>query len=102
MSRALHLPFAGVRKQAFDLFWKTDGQYENTLGALMAQRVQVGVLNARLRKYPSAVAASLSSSEVPDAVLRMLVDQSDLDGIAIPRNSVQLNGAALTESGNAA
>ncbi len=32
----------------------------------------------------------------------MLVDQSDLDGIAIPRNSVQLNGAALTESGNAA
>ena len=55
-----------------------------------------------MRKYPSAVAASLSSSEVPDAVLRMLVDQSDLDGIAIPRNSVQLNGAALTESGNAA
>ncbi len=70
-------PDRAIRKQAFDLFWKTYGQYENTLGALLAQRVQAGVLNARLRKYPSAVAASLSSSEVPEAVLRMLVDQAN-------------------------
>lgn len=46
MSRVLHLAFAGVRKQAFDLFWKTDGQDEHTLGALLAQRLQAGVLNA--------------------------------------------------------
>jgi oligoendopeptidase F len=62
-----------VRKQAFDVFWKTYGQYENTLGALLAQRVNQGVINARMRKYPTAVAASLSSVEVPEEVLRTLV-----------------------------
>lgn len=62
-----------VRKQAFDAFWKTYGQYENTLGALLAQRVNQGVINARMRKYPTAVAASLSSVEVPEEVLRTLV-----------------------------
>lgn len=66
-----------VRKQAFDTFWKTYGQYENTLGALLAQRVQQGVINARLRKYPSAVAASLSSVEVPEDVLRTLVAEAN-------------------------
>ncbi len=63
----------GVRKQAFDSFWKTYGQFENTFGALLAQRVQQGVINARLRKYPSAAAASLVTTEVPEDVLRTLV-----------------------------
>ena len=66
-----------VRKQVFDTFWKSYGQYENTLGALLAQRVQQGVINARLRKYPSAVAASLSSVEVPEDVLRTLVAETN-------------------------
>jgi oligoendopeptidase F len=66
-------PDRAVRKQAFDAFWKAYGQYENTLGALLAQRVNQGVIDARLRKYPSAVAASLSATEVPEAVLRTLV-----------------------------
>ena len=67
-----------VRKQAFDAFWKSYGQFENTLGALLAQRVQQGVINARLRQYPSAVAASMSSTEVPEAILRTLVAQTNL------------------------
>jgi len=66
-------PDRALRKQAFDLFWKTYGQFENTLGALLAQRVQQGVINARLRKHPSAVAASLGQVEVPEPVLRTLV-----------------------------
>ena len=48
-----------MRKQVFDTFWKAYGQYENTLGALLAQRVNTGVISAKLRKYPSAAAASL-------------------------------------------
>jgi oligoendopeptidase F len=70
-------PDRAVRKQAFDAFWKAYGQYENTLGALLAQRVQQGVIEARLRKYPSAVAASLSAVEVPETVLRTLVAEAD-------------------------
>jgi oligoendopeptidase F len=68
-------PDRAVRKQVFDTFWKTYGQYENTLGALLAQRVQAGVIEARLRQHPSAAAASLAASEVPEAVLRTLVAQ---------------------------
>jgi oligoendopeptidase F len=66
-----------VRRQAFDAFWKTYGQYENTLGTLLAQRVQQGVINARLRRYPSAAAASLASTEVPETVLRTLVAEAN-------------------------
>jgi oligoendopeptidase F len=70
-------PDRAVRKQVFDTFWKTYGQYENTLGALLAQRVNTGVIGARLRKHPSAAAASLSNVEVPEDVLRTLVAQTN-------------------------
>ncbi len=71
-------PDRALRKQVFDTFWKAYGQYENTLGVLLAQRVNQGVINARLRKYPSAAAASLASVEVPEEVLRMLVAQTNV------------------------
>ncbi len=70
-------PDRAVRKQVFDTFWKTYGQFENSLGSLLAQRVNRGVIEARLRKYPSAAAASLSSVEVPEEVLRTLVSQTN-------------------------
>ncbi|MES2718140.1 MAG: M3 family oligoendopeptidase [Pseudomonadota bacterium] len=66
-------PDRAVRQQAFETFWAAYGRYENTLGALLAQRVQQGVIDARLRQHPSAAAASLFSTEVPEAVLRTLV-----------------------------
>lgn len=70
-------PDRAVRKQVFDTFWKTYGQFENSLGTLLAQRVNRGVIEARLRKYPSAAAASLASVEVPEEVLRTLVAQTN-------------------------
>ncbi|MBI5716448.1 MAG: oligoendopeptidase F family protein [Burkholderiales bacterium] len=66
-------PDRAVRQQAFEQFFKTYAQFEGTFGTLLAQRVQSGVINARLRHYPSAVAASLAPSEVPEAILRTLV-----------------------------
>jgi len=39
-------PDRAVRKQAFDTFWKVYAQHENTLGALLAQRVDQGVIAA--------------------------------------------------------
>ena len=70
-------PDRSVRKEAFDLFYKTYGQFENTLGALLVQRVQSGVIDARLRQYPSAVAASLASNAIPEEVVRTLVAQTN-------------------------
>ena len=70
-------PDRAVRKQVFDSFWKTYGQFENTLGALLAQRVNQGVINARLRKYATPAAASLFRVEVPEEVLRTLVAQTN-------------------------
>ena len=71
-------PDRAVRKAAFDTFWKAYGQYENSLGALLAQRVQAGVIDARMRRHPSAVAASLSPNQIPEDVLRTLVAQTNL------------------------
>ena len=69
-------PDRAVRKQAFDAFWKTYGRFENSLGALLAQRVNLGVINARLRNHASAAAASLHAVEVPEQVLRTLVAET--------------------------
>lgn len=70
-------PDRAVRKQAFDTFWQQYAQYENTLGALLAQRVQFGVINARLRGYASPGAAALAGDEIPEAVVRTLVAQTN-------------------------
>lgn len=70
-------PDRAVRKQAFDAFFKALGQYENTYGSTLAARVEAGVVNARLRKYPSAVAASLSNNEIPETVYRTLVAEAN-------------------------
>ncbi|MFM7531813.1 MAG: hypothetical protein ACKO5J_04865, partial [Rubrivivax sp.] len=61
-----------VRQQAFDAFFKTYARYQGSLGAALAQRVEVGVAQARLRQHPSAVAASLGSDAIPESVYRTL------------------------------
>jgi oligoendopeptidase F len=66
-------PDRTVRQQAFAGYFKTHAQFESTLGALLAQRVKLGVTEAGLRRHASAAAASLFESEVPEPVLRTLV-----------------------------
>jgi oligoendopeptidase F len=58
-------PDRAVRQQAFDAFFKTYARFQGSLGAALAQRVEVGVANARLRGHPSAVAASLANDAIP-------------------------------------
>jgi oligoendopeptidase F len=70
-------PDRAVRKRAFDAFWAAYGRYENTLGALLATRVQAGVAQARLRRHASAAAAALDASEVPESVLRTVVAEAN-------------------------
>lgn len=70
-------PDRAVREQVFQTFFGTYARYANTLGSTLAQRVEHGVIEARLRGHPSAVAASLAEHAVPEAVLRTLVAEAD-------------------------
>jgi oligoendopeptidase F len=70
-------PDRALRKQAFDSFWKTYGRYQNSLGALLTQRVNQGVIQARLRQHATPAAASLFGVEVPETVLRTLVAETN-------------------------
>jgi len=66
-------PDRAVRKQVFDAYFGTNGRFENSLGSTLAQRVQQGVVNAQLRGYASAPAASLAANDIPETALRTLV-----------------------------
>jgi len=70
-------PDRAVRKQVFDSFFRSYGRVENTLGSTLAQRVEAGVVNARLRGYASAVAASLADDAIPESVYRTLVAEAN-------------------------
>jgi oligoendopeptidase F len=70
-------PDRKVRQQAFEAFYRANGRFENTMGSTLAQRVEVGVINARLRGHPSAVAASLSDNAIPESVYRTLVAETN-------------------------
>ena len=69
-------PDRAVRKQAFDAYFRANTRFENTMGSTLAQRVEAGVINARLRSHPSAVAASLSDNAIPESVYRTLVTEA--------------------------
>lgn len=70
-------PDRAVRKLAFDTFWGKFGQYTNTDGSLLSNRIQAGVAMAKLRNYPSAVAASLAANDIPESVYRTLVAEAN-------------------------
>lgn len=70
-------PDRAVRQQVFDAFFRTYGRIENTLGSTLAQRVEAGVVQARLRGHPSAVAASLADDAIPESVYRTLVAEAN-------------------------
>ncbi|MFY9512764.1 MAG: M3 family oligoendopeptidase [Rubrivivax sp.] len=70
-------PDRAVRKQAMDSFFGTLGKYENTFGSTLGTRVRAGTAEAKLRKYPTAVAASLAENNIPEAVYRTLVAEAN-------------------------
>ena len=70
-------PDRDVRKRVFDTFWPVYGQFADSMGAALGARVQAGVINAKLRNYPTAVAASLSANNIPETVYRTLVAETN-------------------------
>lgn len=63
-----------LRKNAFETLYHTYAQFKNTLASLYDAEVKGRIFNARTRKYPSILEASLSSNEVPVSVYRNLID----------------------------
>lgn len=66
-----------VRKQVFDTFWGKFGQYATTMGNTLGTQVQADTIDAKLRGYPTAVAASLSVNDIPESVYRTLVAEAN-------------------------
>jgi oligoendopeptidase F len=71
--RMLENPNRRVRSSAFKGIMGAYGKYRNTLGASLARSVKGDVAEARIRKYGSALEASLTPRDVPIQVYQNLI-----------------------------
>ena len=65
-----------LRKSAFENLYCVYGGVKNTLAATLSAQVKQLEFFAKARKYPSALAASLDSTRVPEAVYHNLIAPS--------------------------
>lgn len=72
-----------VRKEAFEGLFSAYGKYDNTLAALYSGSVKSDLFYAGVRKYPSALEASLHSDNIPAEVYHCVVDtvNANLDAL---------------------
>ncbi|HUN28087.1 MAG TPA: M3 family metallopeptidase [Steroidobacteraceae bacterium] len=66
-----------LRKRVFDAFFGTLARFQGTAGATLTSQVMGDVFTARTRRYDSALAAALFQSNMPEAVYRTLVAQTN-------------------------
>ncbi len=62
-----------LRKNAFQTYYKTLGGFSNTMAATLQGQVKQLEFFAKARNYPTALDASLDSTEVPTAVYHNLI-----------------------------
>ena len=70
----LENPDRRVRQDAFAACYKTYASFANTIAALLDGTVKAGVLEAELRHFPSARAASLFPDHVPESMYDGLIE----------------------------
>ena len=61
------------RKAVFDAFFGNLGNYRQSLASTLNGQVQAHIFEARMRRYPSALARSLAADNIPESVYRALV-----------------------------
>lgn len=66
-------PDRRLRRDAFKAFFDTYGSVKTTLATTLGAAVRDHVLSARLRNYPSALAASLEPNDIPLEVYGTLI-----------------------------
>jgi len=65
------------RKRVFDAFWGTWSRYQSTLGALLTAQVMGDIFGARARDFSSSLEAAQFADDMPGAVYRTLVDETN-------------------------
>ena len=70
-------PNRADRKQVFDKFWTSYKSFENSLGTSLAAQVKGDMFRAKARKYSSALEAALDGSNLPEAVYRSLIAETN-------------------------
>ncbi len=63
-----------LRKNAFQALYNTYGGFKNTCAAALSAQVKALAFYSRARKYPSSLAASLDSNEIPTEVYTNLIN----------------------------
>jgi oligoendopeptidase F len=76
-SRYRSLPNRADRILVFREFWKAFKGFERTFGVALDAQARRDVFYARARKYPTALAAALDAANVPEAVYRTLVAETN-------------------------
>ena len=66
-------PDRALRKSAFEKFYGVFGQFQNTLAATLESQMKQLQFFAGARRYPSALAAALDNTEVPEAIYHNLI-----------------------------
>ena len=70
-------PNRADRKLVFDTFWKATKGFENSLGATLTAKVQGDIFSAKARNYPNSLQAALAGSNIPEAVYRTLIAETN-------------------------
>ena len=70
-------PNRADRKQVFDKFWASYKAFESSLGASLAAQVKGDLFRAKARHYDSALQASLDGGNLPEAVYRSLIAETN-------------------------
>jgi len=66
-------PDRGLRRRAYETFYRRFNEHRHTLASLYAGSVKLDVVRARVRGFPTARAAALFPDNVPEAVYDNLV-----------------------------
>ncbi len=71
------VPNRDDRKAVFEAFWGKHHEYERTFAVSLFSQVQSDWFRATVRKFPSSLAAALNDSNIPEAVYRTLIAQTN-------------------------
>lgn len=71
------VPNRADRQAVFEAFWKKFRDYERTFGVALFSQLKADWFNASTRKYPSSLAAALDGNNIPEAVYRTLIAETN-------------------------
>ncbi len=82
------------RQAVFEAFWKKMREYERTFGVALFSQVKADWFNASTRKYPSTLAYTLDRNNIPEAVYRTLIAETNA-GLPTLHRYFKLRGRLL-------